>query len=199
MSAGSGIHRAGLLALTLVGCGGHGAAVRGDASAGGGLACLPATPDPGSLDLVREMEGSFRLTLVTDSAVPGDAGALWRAASGRLELVPNRSAEAPLRGWTDVDLGVVGARAHGDPASEDPSAPGALVFVSPAGPGPGGAPAVTVRLGSWANRGDVTLFDGTFAALYVQAIDPGGFSGRWASGASGREVTGRFCADRTGS
>ena len=172
---------------------------------------VPAAPadcveQDGSLDsgvTLREAAGSFRLTLVTGS---GDGR--QRATTGTLHLQPNppdlrslaaedaatdEAVSVPLYGWAAVALQPVGALEVGDLGSQDPLSPGVLVLEQrPAYAAP---VAITLRLGSVANRRDGrTAVDGGYTALHVTRVEEsGGFSGTWTSGVHGRRVEGHFC------
>lgn len=199
MTARGGFGRAAALFVlaALAGCRAHGSPPAGGSGGADGAgttdpsACEAERPEPSSLSRVAEMEGAWRLTLVATSGP-----AAGEAVSGLLRLAPTDSSGAPLRGWTDAPVGKLGATVPGDAASTDPEAPGVLVLVGPVPPGPEGPAPVTLRLGSHANRGDVILFDGSYAALYVRAISGGGFRGEWSSGVTKPDVEGRFCAVR---
>ena len=95
-----------------------------------------------------------------------------------------------------TQLEQVGAHRLGDPGSQDRSAPGVLVLTSPAAAGPAGPASITLRLGSQANRSDIIRFDGAYTALYVRWVADDSFGGEWASGITGPEAKGEFCAVR---
>ena len=134
--------------------------------------------------------GRYRLVLVTRTGEKA-VGALVLVASpaGREVLGP---ASTPLLGSLDIDLGEVGARRIGDPASTDPDAPGVLVLEFDRG----GTRQVMLRIGSEANRVDQRLFDGGHTVLRVQQIDADGFAGTWESGLRSSLAVGFFCATR---
>ena len=124
--------------------------------------------------------GSYRLVLV--QIVDGEE---VRSAEGALTLRRQPpgldslgTASTPLFGFTDIDLRAVGAQRVGDPAGEDPQAPGVLVLES----GDRGERRILLRLGADANRRDSALFDGAWTVLEVREIAAGGFAGRWRSG-----------------
>ena len=100
------------------------------------------------------------------------------------------SAATPLYGFTDVNLQAVGAYRVGDPASEDPQAPGVLVLESNSA----GARRILLRLGADANRRDDMLFDGAYTVLGVHEIAADGFAGTWRSGLRLSLIEGYFCA-----
>lgn len=101
-------------------------------------------------------------------------------------------AATPLHGFTDIDLGAVGAHAAGSPTSRSPYAPGVLVLESVHA----GNRRILLRIGADANRRDSALFDGTYTVLEVREIDGDGFAGAWRSGARSSRAHGYFCARR---
>ncbi len=156
--------------------------------------CGQASPDARSLARVGNLGGDYALLL---SARSGEkAGATTR---GELRLVSRDSTGVPFYGWTDLPFAEVGAYRLGDPSSTDSSAPGVLVLTSPDPASPGQVGAVTLRIGSQANRSDIIRFDGAYTALYVRWIESGAFGGDWASGVTGPEAEGEFCAVRVAS
>ena len=140
--------------------------------------------------------GAFVLTLVE---VVQDADG--RSVQGSLTLheqeaslrVLGGSSSAPLYGTAVVDVEGVGAHRIGDLSSDDPAAPGVLVIESV---GPDGTANILLRLGSQANRRDVTPFDGGYAVLEVRELSDDGFAGTWRSAAQGPVSRGYFCARR---
>lgn len=160
-----------------------------------GFVCSPVDADLGPDATLRERLGEFRLMLVLTSADDGD-----RSAEGTLALLRQpqgvsdvEGALPHLVGSTDVDLGAVDAYRVGDPASEDPNAPGVLVIESD---GSGGR-SILLRLGSLANRRDVVAFDGAYTVLTVRRIDRDGFVGSWRSATWDTRAEGYFCARRS--
>ncbi len=141
--------------------------------------------------------GSYRLTLV--QVVDGvDAGSATGALTLRRQppgLDSLGTASTPMYGFTDLDLRVVGAHRVGDPAGEDPKAPGVLVLES----GRGGERRILLRLGADANRRDAALFDGAWTVLEVREIAADGFAGRWRSGVRLSRTEGYFCASSAAS
>jgi len=149
------------------------------------------------------MAGSFRLTMV---ATAGDS--VGRVAEGRLELRANDSAlvgvrypglgdmpdvTSPYYGSADIVLGRVGAFQPDGIDSTDPLAPGVLVLDRrPAD----GAPRITLRFGTLANRRDAApLFDGGYTALRVSWVADTAFGGTWESAVPNRlHSSGHFCA-----
>ena len=140
--------------------------------------------------------GTYRMTLVqvADSV---DA----RSARGTLTLRPQPpglgldslgTSSTPLYGFTDADLRAVGAQRVGNPAGEDPKAPGVLVLES----GDGGERRILLRLGADANRRDSALFDGAWTVLEVREIAAVGFAGSWRSGLRRLRTGGYFCAKK---
>ena len=85
-----------------------------------------------------------------------------------------------------------GLMAVGDPAGEDPKAPGVLVLES----GRGGKRRILLRLGADANRRDAALFDGAWTVLEVRETAADGFAGSWRSGLRLSRTRGHFCAKR---
>ncbi len=159
--------------------------------------CEPASgPLPAGASLAGKA-GSYRLTLV--QVLDGvDA----RSAAGTLTLRRQPpgldslgTASTPLYGFTDLDLRAVGAHRVGDPAGEDPKAPGVLVLESEHG----GLRRILLRLGADANRRDAALFDGAWTVLEVREIAADGFAGRWRSGVRLSRTEGYFCARRAAS
>jgi hypothetical protein len=157
-----------------------------------GHMCSAVDRDLGLDATLRERSGVYRLMLVLTSS---DAGT--RSTEGRLSLrlQPQRASdveEAPphIMGSTDIDVGAVDAYRVGDPASDDPDAPGVLVIESD---GSGGR-SILLRLGSDANRRDVVAFDGAYTVLTVRHMDSGGFAGSWRSATWDTRAEGYFCA-----
>ena len=184
----------------LAGCFGFQNAV--DVGAARGLQSIAADCMPASFDLpedatLSDRAGHYRLTLVE---VVGNTSK--RTVQGSLALITLRPqnqhdssnrVRTPLFGYTDVDLRSVGAYRVGDPGSQDPLAPGVLVLESDRN----GQRAITLRIGSEANRRDVVRYDGAYTVLEVQQISEKGFAGSWRSGLRLSRVSGYFCAVRT--
>jgi hypothetical protein len=99
-------------------------------------------------------------------------------------------------GTTDVDLPAVGAVKVGSTTSRDPTRPGVVVLERRTTTEAGPATQITLRLGSEANRREVTRFDGGYTALYVREISGDRFAGEWASGVGRTQTRGHFCATR---
>lgn len=149
------------------------------------------------------LAGAYSLTLIATSGPrSGDS------TTGELRLTPypggDRSGTIPstagttrypLHGSANLELERVGAAAPGQISSTNPSRPGALVidWIGAGSPAPR---TVAIRLGSEANRSDVTPFDPAYTTLTVTSIAPLRFAGRWESGLQGQRVAGYFCADR---
>ena len=167
-----------------------------------GTTCSAAT---GSLAVgasLRGRGGDYSLTMVG-----GARGAVAASVQGGLTLI-EQSAEmrvfqgadgsaipgvvSPLYGTTDIQVQEVGALRIGSLLTGDPSAPGVLVIESQTAQGP----SILIRLGSDANRRDMSLFDGGFTVLELHEISGDGFSGTWTSGAQGSRTEGHFCAER---
>ncbi len=185
-----------LLLLVVSGCAARGGS-EDDAQ------CSPAESSLPAGSTAEGLAGQYRLTLVaTRGERSGNTvqGRLWLHEQ-RSELrsitiagvgpIPN--ATMPLYGATDTDLEGVGALRLGDPMSLDPMSPGVAVLEQ-RGSEKDAHTEITLRLGSAANRRDVQAFDGGFMALYVRWIEEDRFGGAWASGVTGRESEGYFCA-----
>ena len=159
--------------------------------------CEPASgPLPAGASLAGKA-GSYRLTLVqvldgVDARSAAGTLTLRRQPPGLDSLA---TASTPLYGFTDLDLRAVGAHRVGDPAGEDPEAPGVLVLES----GRGGERRILLRLGADANRRDAALFDGAWTVLEVREIAADGFAGRWRSGVRLSRTEGYFCASSAAS
>ena len=111
---------------------------------------------------------------------------------------PTPNAVMPLYGITNVALEEVGAIRMGDTELADPAMPGVAVLERHVlANDDTTSTEITLRLGSEANRRDVTRFDSGFTALYIAAIDATRIIGTWASGVSGIQARGHFCADRS--
>ncbi len=189
-----------LIAAALAGC-------AGNREQGSLPACEAVTGDlqPGATAV--GLDGRYRLTVVATSGRSSGrraVGRLWlRPHAPELQYVVGADGEPvpgvrfPVFGWTDVDLAPLGAVPTGDLLSEDPLRPGVIVSERQAA-GPGEGPSIVARLGDLANQRDVVRFDGAYTALYVRAIDERSFAGGWASGVTGREASGYFCAVREG-
>lgn len=156
--------------------------------------CRNAAADHGSLVQVADLGGEFGLELTARSGEKSG-----ETSRGMLTLVPRDSVGVPYYGWTDLQPEAVGAHKLGDPDSQDRSAPGVLVLTSPAAADPATPASITLRLGSQANRSDIIRFDGAYTALYVRWIAGDSFGGEWASGITGPEAEGEFCALRMNS
>jgi hypothetical protein len=159
--------------------------------------CIPSTSQLPTTSSAEELAGAYRLRLVaTKGPMSG------RTALGALTLQPydsalrtltiaglrDTAASYVLYGSTDIALDSVGAVSAGKLDSEDPLRPG-VVAVERKG-------ALTLRLGSEANRRDVTRFDGGFTALRVLEATGNGFAGSWTSGLRLERSGGHFCAER---
>jgi hypothetical protein len=160
--------------------------------------CAPIEADL-STDVGAELlEGEFRIRFVAPSASGTE-----RVATGTMKLFPNEASPRagdttyayPFFGTLDANLADVGATAPGDIGSLDPMQPGVLVIqrLADSPPRPG---RLLLRLGSLANRRDVTRFDGGYTALRVRELNDDGFAGNWESGAPMPTARGHFCATR---
>ena len=187
-----------LLLLVVCGC-----AARGGNEAEAEAQCSPVAGSLSTGTTAEGLAGQYRLTLVaTRGERSGNTveGRLWlHELQGELRSLtmpdggPIPNATMPLYGATDADLEGVGGLRLGDPMSLDPMSPGVAVLEQ-RGSEENPRTEITLRLGSAANRRDVLRFDGGFMALYVRWIEEGGFGGAWASGVTGRESEGYFCA-----
>ncbi len=163
-----------------------------------GADCQPLPDAPPAATSTAGLAGEYRLTLV---ATRGPRAG--RMAEGRLRLEPqdtalqllfridgsvDSTARMALVGATDLDLDAVGAVRLGALDSRDPRSPGVAVLETPS--------AIVLRLGADANRRDVVRFDGAYTALYVRTTGAAGFAGGWASGVTGPDAEGHFCAVR---
>ncbi len=230
---------AGLLAATLAGCMGG---LRQDPGTPAACPAVPAAPI--AVERAPLLAGEFDLILVATTTVaaepavePAPSGrdtsasraAEPRWALGRLSLRPAGPPppEAPsdplggpppaFIGWTEIELGRVGAVAPGRPDARDSAAPGVGAYLlDPAATGEadpaaeavaepaaeqGAEPTaaevrVIVRLGAEANRRDRVRFDGAHTTLTAGSIGPSGFAGSWTSAAGGAGASGHFCARR---
>ena len=156
------------------------------------VTCMPTSGHLYPNVTLSDRAGQYRLTLV--EVVNGTEA---RSAQGTLTLRGQPSgldslgnSATPLYGFTDVNLRAVGAYRVGDPASEDPQAPGVLVLESDRA----GTRRILLRLGADANRRDDMLFDGAYTVLDVQEIAADGFAGTWRSGLRLSLIEGYFCA-----
>lgn len=180
-------------------------------AAGGAAACraqpsvapAPCAPVHGQLAAGASaggLAGEYRLTLV---ATQGPRAG--RSVAGRLRLAayarPVQDAGGvryPLHGSAAIALDSVGALAPGDIGAANPARPGVRLIEWQRGGGtqPAPRPQVTLRLGADANGAETGRIEGTHMALFVDSLSPGGFAGRWDSGAEGRRAGGHFCAER---
>lgn len=168
--------------------------------------CTPVADELAAGTTADSLAGEYLLTLVATKGK--DTG---RVAEGQLWLNVNDSAlrhvttpagrpvpgsVAPLYGATDIDLDVIGAIRVGDITSLDPLLPGVLVLERHVVSQDIAFSEIFLRLGSEANRRDRIRFDGAYTALRVRRIAVDGFDGSWASGITGSQSEGFFCARR---
>ena len=169
--------------------------------------CTPAAGPLGTSASADGFGGSYRIVLV---ATYGDrAGS---TTSGTLTLLPTPEelipltdpvagdrpipgASVPFHGTAEIDVGAVGGVVAGDLSSQDPRRPGVLLMELHAQT-EGVPPQLILRFGSLANDRSLQRFDGAFFALTVTALDEAGFRGSWASGLTGQQASGHFCAER---
>lgn len=169
------------------------------------LASCPVPESAPAFDSTRieQLEGTFRLTVVSDSHPSPGA-----RTSGRLLLREQPSeakrertlgaqyvGDVPLIGSTDVDLSVLGVATTGDPTSTDPDRPG--VYLSVAGS------VFQLRVGSQPG-----YLDGYLMILDLLRVSERGFRGTWEPSYGFQvlvdtitgeliHVGGEFCAERT--
>ncbi len=187
-----------VVSVTVLACGGYRASSLEEVCPPPGDRQLPAGARADAL------VGTYELTLVASDG---------RATTGLLRLnltddahrvvptpsgSPTPNAVMSLYGITNIALEEVGAIRMGDTELADPAMPGVAVLERHVlTNGDTTSTEITLRLGSEANRRDVTRFDSGFTALYVAAIDATRVGGTWASGVSGIQVRGHFCAERS--
>jgi hypothetical protein len=141
------------------------------------------------------MAGDFRLTLVATRGTH-----TGQSVSGRLRLRavgpqpapvdPATSVRYPLYGSAVIALDSVGATPSGDIGAMDAARPGVLVIES--------STDIVVRFGADGNSRTAQAFDGAYMALFVTALSPTRFAGRWNSGRGAvpsQESGGHFCAE----
>jgi hypothetical protein len=166
-------------------------AMPGDSPSSAGPSCERTDGSLAAGATLADHVGAYRLTLVR-----GDVEAVPSWVEGELTLTERPAGMRSVDGWTtplqgtaEIEIRRVGAQDTGSLMSDDPAAPGVLVLED------GGAePTILLRLGSSANRTDLTAFDAAYTVLTVRGIDGGSFAGSWRSGAFGDEVSGYFCA-----
>lgn len=161
------------------------------------ISCTPATTSLGLGTPAEQLAGTYRLKLVaTEGAKAG------QSSEGTLLLQPyepslrevtvggirDTAARYVHYGRADVDLDAVGAVSPGELGSLDPMQPGVVVIQRKG--------AITLRLGSAANRRDVARFDGGYMALRVGEATADRLAGSWTSGVGTRRSAGYFCAVR---
>lgn len=156
--------------------------------------CDPTTGRLDARATLAGREGRYLLTLVqvADNAEPRRVRGALILRDQPPGLDSLGGAATPLHGFTNVDLGAVGAYPAGSPASRNPHAPGVLVLESDNT----GNRRILLRIGADANRRDSALFDGAYTVLEVREIDGDGFAGTWRSGAGSSRARGYFCARR---
>jgi hypothetical protein len=149
------------------------------------------------------VSGSWRLTLV---ATAGPAAG--RSVQGSLTLRAQDPAAqrvdrpgpttvtVPVIGTTDLALEQVGAQRVGNVQSADPQRPGVAIWVSR---GQDGGVSAVMRIGEEMIHSNLTRFDGAYLALYLRQVSANRIYGGWASGVTGQEAAGHFCAVRAGS
>ncbi len=154
--------------------------------------CMPTSGHLHPNVTLSDRAGQYQLTLVevvnSTDARSAQGTLTLRSQPSKLDSQGNTA--TPLYGFTDVNLRAVGAYEVGDPASEDPQAPGVLVLESDRAD----TRRILLRLGADANRRDDALFDGAYTVLEVREIAADGFAGNWRSGLRLSPTEGYFCA-----
>ena len=165
--------------------------------------CAPAAGPLAPGIRAEALAGDHHLVLLATTGPMAGASAAgtlrlraFGAAPAPITAPDGSGARYPLFGGTDVDVAAVGAVANGEVAPVDPAGPGVLAVEWPRGGGPPDAREILLRLGAEGNRDDRARFDGAYLSLFVEALDEGGFAGRWESGSGARVAGGRFCAWR---
>jgi len=168
--------------------------------------CAPVSAELPAGSSANGLAGEYRLRLVATSGAKQGA-----ATEGSLRLDPqvdslryrsrlggrqDSTVLHPLYGAADVDLARIDAVSVGSTTSLDPIRPGVLVMQRRSAPGGPPRGDIILRLGSEANRRDRQRFDGGYTALRVREISPGRMAGSWASGVTGEQAGGYFCATR---
>lgn len=191
----------GLLAFTLVAaaCAGRGQT----GAAGAGEECRPVEGRLAASAPWDSLPGSWRLTLVAASgpmARRSVQGTLTlRALDSALRRVDRpgpQTVTVPVIGATDLALEQVGAQRVGNVQSVDPQRPGVAIWVSQ---GQDGGVSAVMRIGEEMIHSSLVRFDGAYTALYLRQVSANGIYGGWASGVTGQEAAGHFCAVRVGS
>lgn len=205
---------AALIATAAAACGPASEAAEETAPTGGAAAaeevrvCEPPPADAALEPAATLVDGAgpWRLVIVAEV---GDASGTRAEASLTLvqhdlpmqtltgmngEPIPNAS--APLFGFTDLELDVLGAIPAAGLDSEDPEAPGVGLYETR--PADATAqPSIILRLGSAANRRSGTAMDGASTALRVLKIEASEFRGTWRSSMNAQtRASGYFCAFR---
>jgi len=180
---------------------------RGDVHGDAMAECEPVEDSSGlSGDQAIELEGEHTLVLVARTGPAAGA-----RVQGELNLRPQeselqqpldidgrpmRGTVHPLVGTATLPFREVGATVPGDPASEDPEAPGVLVLMSTEGPAEATA-SILLRIGSEANVRGRFAYDGAYTVLRVRKVEADAFFGGWESGGANGEASGYFCALET--
>jgi len=174
---------------------------RTPAPAAASASCAPVEGPLAAGARADSLAGEFRLTLVA-----GRGARSGQSTSGRLTLRRYGSRPAPvaaaagvrypLFGGAEVDLAAIGALALGDVRRADAARPGVLGMEWARAGASAETRDITLRLGADANQGGAQRFDGTYMALAVTSVSPGGFYGTWESGAGQPQAGGYFCAER---
>jgi hypothetical protein len=168
--------------------------------------CAPVESELPAGSSAEELAGEYQLRLVAASgekAGSSSEGTLTlrpQPRELRYRIRPGGATDSavvhPLYGAADIDLKAVAAVEVGTTTSGDPKQPGVLVVERQARSGQAPSAEIVLRLGSEANRRDRQRVDGGYTALRVRQVQPGGFSGTWASGIMREQAGGYFCAVR---
>jgi hypothetical protein len=148
------------------------------------------------------LPGSWRLTLVATGG-PRSGGSVQgtltlRAQEASLRRVDRPGPDVvtvPVTGATDVAVEQVGAQRIGNLQSADPQRPGAAIWVSQ---GQDGGVSAVMRIGEEMIHSSLVRFEGAYTVLYLRQVSASGIYGGWASGVTGQEASGHFCAVRAG-
>lgn len=114
----------------------------------------------------------------------------------RVERPGPQTLTVPVIGATDLAVELVGAQRVGNVRSADPQRPGVAIWVSQ---GQDGGTSAVLRIGEETIHSNLTRFDGAYLALYLRRVSANRIYGAWASGVTGEEAAGHFCAVRVGS
>lgn len=167
-------------------------------------ACEPTDATLSSDVAIENLAGDFTITFVATGADTADhtytTGLSLHATDADHQQVmmpgdrPMPDVTTPYYGTLESNLRDMGAVDVGNVQSLDVSQPGALVLYSGQD---AGTPQITIRFGSEANRYGSMRFDGGYFVLRVRELTEGSIRGSWASGVTGNDVEGYFCATKS--